>query len=76
MKLKICSGIFTTVVIFGFLFNESDAFSVSVPPVRSVCKSMTPGHDKTKAQQSSPPYSVTTDVTQVSGGNTVEGINK
>lgn len=34
---------------------------------------MQPGHDSYKAQQSSPPFNVTTDVAQVRGGETVDG---
>lgn len=56
-----------------FQFEGVEPFSVSVPPVRSVCKNMTPGHDKYKPQSSTAPYNVTTDIAQVTGGETVEG---
>lgn len=52
----------------------ADSFSVSVPATRSVCKSMKPGHDQYKPQaSSSSPGNVTTDITQVRGGETVDG---
>ncbi|OXA44906.1 putative defense protein isoform X2 [Folsomia candida] len=51
----------------------ADSFSVSVPATRSVCKSMKPGHDQYKPQaSSSSPGNVTTDITQVRGGETVD----
>lgn len=48
-------------------------FSVSVPPVKSVCRSMQPGHDKYKPQTSDSPFLVSTDSLEVQGGNIVEG---
>lgn len=49
------------------------SFSVSVPPVKSVCKSMHPGHDKYKPQESDSPYLISTDVTEIPSGGVVEG---
>lgn len=55
------------------LIDSISSFSVSVPPVRSVCKSMQPGHDKYKPQTAPSPFIVRTDVTEIKGGNAVEG---
>lgn len=55
------------------LIDSISSFSVSVPPVRSVCRSMQPGHDKYKPQTAPSPFIVRTDATEIKGGNAVEG---
>lgn len=63
----------TVFILAVVLIDSISSFSVSVPPVRSVCKSMQPGHDKYKPQTAPSPFIVRTDVTEIKGGNAVEG---
>jgi len=56
-------------------FHNVDCFSVSVPPIRSVCRTMVPGHDKYQPQNitaSPSPFSVVVDQNSVAGGDTVD----
>jgi len=63
----------TIVVLFAVASVDIvSSFSVSVPPVRTVCRTMHPGHDKYKPQTSESPFSVTTDVTEVPERGVVE----
>lgn len=65
----------SSIILFLVIIMSVDnvkSFSVSVPPVKSVCKSMHPGHDKYKPQTVDSPFSVSTDITEVQGGSVVE----
>jgi len=62
----------TAVLLAVICVDIANSFSVSVPPVKSVCKSMHPGHHKYKPQEVESPFSITTDVSEVRGGNVVE----
>lgn len=63
----------SSVIFLITLIDRASSFSVSVPPVKSVCRSMQPGHDKYKPQTSDSPFLVSTDVSEIAGGNIVEG---
>ncbi|CAL8094434.1 unnamed protein product [Orchesella dallaii] len=71
MKRILCSNIVLFLVVILAVDNVS-SFSVSVPPVKSVCRSMQPGHDKYKPQTIDSPFSVSTDISEVQGGSVVE----
>jgi hypothetical protein len=63
----------TVVVLFAIASVDIvNSFSVSVPPVRSVCRTMVPGHHEYKPQTSESPFAVSTDVNEIKERGVVE----